>query len=51
MPAHVAEQVVVGVSTRGYKRSLEPVDEFLRLASDPVVLDDEPSRAPQGLVV
>lgn len=29
MPNHVAEQVVVGVSTRGYKRSLEPVDESL----------------------
>ena len=29
MPAHVAEQVVVGVSTRGYKRSLEPVDGSL----------------------
>jgi len=29
MPAHVAEQVVVGVSTRGYKRSLEPIDESL----------------------
>lgn len=29
MPAHVAEQVVVGVSTRGYKRSLEPVDESI----------------------
>jgi putative transposase len=29
MSAHVAEQVVVGVSTRGYKRSLEPVDESL----------------------
>jgi transposase-like protein len=29
MPTHVAEQVVVGVSTRGYKRSLEPVDESL----------------------
>jgi putative transposase len=29
MPAHVAVQVVVGVSTRGYKRSLEPVDESL----------------------
>jgi transposase-like protein len=29
MPAHVAEQVVVGVSTRGYKRSLESVDESL----------------------
>jgi putative transposase len=29
MPAHVAEQIVVGVSTRGYKRSLEPVDESL----------------------
>jgi transposase-like protein len=29
MPAHVAEQVVVGVSTRGYERSLEPVDESL----------------------
>jgi transposase-like protein len=29
MPQHVAEQVVVGVSTRGYKRSLEPVDEEL----------------------
>jgi transposase-like protein len=30
MPAHVAEQVVVGVSTRGYGRSLEPVDESLK---------------------
>ncbi len=30
LPDHVAEQVVVGVSTRGYKRSLEPVDESLR---------------------
>jgi len=30
MPAHVAEQVVVGVSTRGYERSLEPVDESLQ---------------------
>jgi putative transposase len=29
MSAHVAEQVVLGVSTRGYKRSLEPVDESL----------------------
>jgi len=29
MPAHVAEQVVVGVSTRGYERTLEPVDESL----------------------
>ena len=29
MPAHVAEQVVVGVSTRGYARSLEPLDESL----------------------
>jgi putative transposase len=29
MPAHVAEQVVVGVSTRGYGRSLEPLDESL----------------------
>jgi putative transposase len=29
MPAHVAEQIVVGVSTRGYRRSLEPVDESL----------------------
>jgi len=27
MPAHVAEKVVLGVSTRGYRRSLEPVDE------------------------
>jgi len=27
MPTHVAEQIVVGVSTRGYKRSLEPVDD------------------------
>ena len=26
MPTHVAEQVIVGVSTRGYRRSLEPVD-------------------------
>jgi transposase-like protein len=29
MPSHVAEQVVVGVSTRGYGRSLEPLDESL----------------------
>jgi transposase-like protein len=29
MPTHVAEQVVVGVSTRGYGRSLEPLDESL----------------------
>jgi putative transposase len=29
MPAHVAEQVLVGVSTRGYERSLEPLDESL----------------------
>src|SRR5512143_3409339 len=29
MPARVAEQVVVGVSTRGYRRSLEPVDESI----------------------
>lgn len=29
MPLHVAEQIVVGVSTRGYKRSLEPVDESI----------------------
>jgi putative transposase len=29
MPAHVAEQVVAGVSTRGYGRALEPVDESL----------------------
>jgi transposase-like protein len=29
MPAHVAEQVVVGVSTRGYERSLDPVDESI----------------------
>jgi len=29
MPARVAEQVVVGVSTRGYDRSLERVDEQL----------------------
>jgi len=29
MSEHVAEQVVVGVSTRGYERSLEPVDESL----------------------
>jgi len=29
MPTHVAEQVIVGVSTRGYKRSLEPADESL----------------------
>lgn len=27
MPEHVAEQVVVGVSRRGYRRSLEPADE------------------------
>jgi transposase-like protein len=30
MPAHVAEQVVVGVSTRGYRRTLEPVDESIQ---------------------
>jgi transposase-like protein len=30
LPNHVAEQVVVGVSTRGYKRSLEPVDESIQ---------------------
>jgi transposase-like protein len=30
MPTHVAEQVVVGVSTRGYRRSLEPVDESIQ---------------------
>ncbi len=30
MPTHVAEQIVVGVSTRGYKRSLEPVDESIQ---------------------
>lgn len=30
MPAHVAEQVIAGVSTRGYERSLEPVDESIR---------------------
>jgi putative transposase len=29
MPTHVAEQVVVGVSTRGYERSLESIDESL----------------------
>jgi putative transposase len=29
MPAHVAEKIVLGVSTRGYERSLEPVDESL----------------------
>jgi putative transposase len=29
MPEHVAEQVVLGVSTRGYRRSLEPVDESI----------------------
>jgi putative transposase len=35
MPAHVAEQVVVGVSTRGYERSLEPVDESLETRGEP----------------
>jgi putative transposase len=30
MPSHVAEQVVIGVSTRGYGRSLDPVDESLK---------------------
>jgi putative transposase len=30
MPTHVAEQIVVGVSTRGYKRSLDPVDESIQ---------------------
>src|SRR5208283_4210219 len=34
MPAHVAEQVVVGVSTRGYGRSLEPLDESLESRGD-----------------
>jgi len=29
MPAHVAEKIVLGVSTRGYRRSLEPVDESI----------------------
>jgi len=29
MSARVAEQIVVGVSTRGYARSLEPVDESI----------------------
>jgi putative transposase len=29
MAAHVAEQVVAGVSTRGYGRALEPVDESI----------------------
>ena len=29
MPAHVAEQVVVGMSTRGHERRLEPVDESI----------------------
>jgi transposase-like protein len=29
MPGHVAEQVVAGVSTRGYGRALEPVDESI----------------------
>jgi len=29
MSSHVAEQIVVGVSTRSYERSLEPVDESL----------------------
>jgi transposase-like protein len=29
IPARVAEQVVLGVSTRGYERSLEPVDAML----------------------
>jgi len=34
MPLHVAEKVVVGVSTRGYQRSLEPVDESLETRGD-----------------
>jgi putative transposase len=29
MPDHVAEQIVLGVSTRGYERSLEEVDESI----------------------
>jgi len=29
MPNHVAEQIALGVSTRGYQRALEPVDESL----------------------
>jgi len=29
MPTHVAEKIVVGVSTRGYRRGLDPVDESL----------------------
>ncbi len=29
MPTHVAEQIVLGVSTRGYRRALEPVDESI----------------------
>jgi transposase-like protein len=34
MSARVAEQVVVGVSTRGYARSLEPVDENVHTRGD-----------------
>lgn len=34
MPARVAEQVVLGVSTRGYARSLEPVDAELKPRGD-----------------
>ncbi len=29
MPMHVAEQIVLGVSTRGYRRGLEPADDSL----------------------
>jgi transposase-like protein len=34
MPARVAEQIVAGVSTRGYARSLEPVDEIVETRGD-----------------
>jgi putative transposase len=34
MPTQVAEEVVVGVSTRGYRRTLEPVDESIETRGD-----------------
>jgi hypothetical protein len=38
MTARVAEQIALGVSTRGYERSLEPIDESM--------VGDRPARSP-----
>ena len=45
MPTHVAEQVIVGVSTRGYKRSLEPADESLETRGESKESKSNVSRA------